>query len=145
MKGTETEKISAVSINHHFLYGENSNEPNIGGPLDKRLGTSLRTRLCETCGQNMTDCPGHFGNIRLTLPVFHVGFFKQTLNILQTICKSCSALQLKLTDRERMLGKSFKNIIDECRKMKHCYLCGSYNGTVRERPGEKLKIVHDKF
>jgi hypothetical protein len=50
MKGSETEKISAVSINHHFLYGENSQEPNIGGPLDKRLGTSLRTRLCETCG-----------------------------------------------------------------------------------------------
>jgi DNA-directed RNA polymerase III subunit RPC1 len=30
----------------------------------------------------MTDCPGHFGFLKLALPVFHVGFFKHTVSIL---------------------------------------------------------------
>ena len=33
------------------------------------------------------DCAGHMAYIRLVLPVFHVGYFKQTITILQDICK----------------------------------------------------------
>ena len=35
----------------------------------------------------MRECMGHFGHIELELPVFHIGYFKATLNILQRICK----------------------------------------------------------
>lgn len=42
---------------------------------------------CTTCGQDLTDCPGHFGYIRLALPIFHVGYFNEIINILQCICK----------------------------------------------------------
>ena len=35
----------------------------------------------------MSDCVGHFGYIKLALPVFHIGFFKHVLSILQVICK----------------------------------------------------------
>jgi DNA-directed RNA polymerase III subunit RPC1 len=35
----------------------------------------------------MADCAGHFGHVTLELPVFHVGFFKAVISILQKICK----------------------------------------------------------
>jgi DNA-directed RNA polymerase III subunit RPC1 len=59
----------------------------INGPLDGRMGLSKKGGLCETCGQDMTDCVGHFGHVRLPLPVFHVGYFKMIITILQEICK----------------------------------------------------------
>ena len=33
--------------------------------------------------KRLTDCAGHFGYIQLELPVFHAGYFKHTLTILQ--------------------------------------------------------------
>jgi len=54
----------------------------IGGPLDARLGTSEKSQTCSSCNGNMTDCPGHFGHLKLNLPVFHIGFFKHTVSIL---------------------------------------------------------------
>jgi DNA-directed RNA polymerase III subunit RPC1 len=39
----------------------------------------------------MADCAGHFGYIKLVLPVFHIGYFKAIIAILQEICKVCYA------------------------------------------------------
>jgi DNA-directed RNA polymerase II subunit RPB1 len=46
-----------------------------GGLLDARMGTVDRNFKCQTCGENMTDCPGHFGHIELSKPVYHAGKF----------------------------------------------------------------------
>jgi DNA-directed RNA polymerase III subunit RPC1 len=43
---------------------------------------SDKGKICETCNKTQEFCPGHFGYVQLELPVFHVGFFKQTVNIL---------------------------------------------------------------
>ena len=50
--------------------------------------------MCETCGQKLADCVGHFGYIRLVKPVFHIGYFRNMVQILQCICKKCSAVLL---------------------------------------------------
>lgn len=50
-------------------------------------GTTNKDSTCETCGKKVTDCVGHYGFIDLELPVFHVGFFRATINVLQSICK----------------------------------------------------------
>lgn len=42
---------------------------------------------CLTCNSEMMDCVGHFGFIRLALPLYHVGYFNEIINILQCICK----------------------------------------------------------
>lgn len=57
------------------------------GPLDKRLGISDKRSKCETCGEHLQTCNGHFGHVKLVLPCFHVGYFKKTIQILQSICK----------------------------------------------------------
>lgn len=36
-------------------------------------------------------------------------------------------------------------MIDECKKMRQCVHCGTFNGIVKKKPSENLKIVHDKF
>ena len=47
----------------------------------------MKDRSCETCGKALADCVGHYGYLDLELPIFHVGFFRSTIVILQTICK----------------------------------------------------------
>jgi len=42
---------------------------------------------CETCGLKQQDCIGHFAHIKLCLPVFHIGYFRSSIVILQCICK----------------------------------------------------------
>ena len=74
------------------IYHPYTNPPQVfeGGPLDLRLGISEKGKECKTCQKSLEVCPGHFGYIELELPVFHVGYFKQTVNILQSICKVSS-------------------------------------------------------
>ena len=69
--------------------------PRVNGPLDGRMGISNKTGLCDTCGQSLQLCNGHFGHVRLALPVFHIGYFKMVITILQEICKVQLAPELK--------------------------------------------------
>lgn len=50
-------------------------------------GTSDKASICETCGCKLVDCIGHFGFIQLELPVFHIGYFKHIMFLLNVICK----------------------------------------------------------
>ena len=50
-------------------------------------GISQKDASCETCGKALADCIGHYGYIDLELPVFHVGYFRNIIIILQNICK----------------------------------------------------------
>lgn len=42
--------------------------------------------------QPLQLCTGHFGHIRLPLPVFHIGYLRFIQMILQNICKVCYTL-----------------------------------------------------
>lgn len=53
----------------------------------KEQGTSVKKDTCDTCGLSQIDCVGHFGYVKLVLPVFHAGYFRHIINILQDICK----------------------------------------------------------
>ena len=62
------------------------------GLLDLRLGISEKSKICGTCSQKLIECPGHCGYIKLALPIFHIGYFKHILTVLQIICKKCAKL-----------------------------------------------------
>lgn len=98
--------------------------PHPNGVLDRRLGVSSKLMpgppgrgmvqsVCETCGEKLADCAGHFGYIKLELPVFHIGYFKNTLQILQSMCKSCA--RLLLPDEERLQVRSTHGDSKSCR------------------------------
>ncbi|ESN92211.1 hypothetical protein HELRODRAFT_103917 [Helobdella robusta] len=66
--------------------------PKLGGLMDPRQGVVDRTSRCLTCAGNMAECPGHFGHIELSKPVFHVPFITKIIKILRCVCYYCSRL-----------------------------------------------------
>ena len=71
---------------------EENGTPSVGGINDLRMGTTDKKLRCATCRCNYIDCPGHFGYISLFKPVFHVGYIKECVQVLQLVCKYCSRL-----------------------------------------------------
>jgi DNA-directed RNA polymerase III subunit RPC1 len=134
------------------------------GVLDKRLGTNSKESPCQTCGKNINSCVGHFGYVDLELPVFHVGYFRSIICILQTICKHCARVLLPEADktqyRIRLSNENLsymtkrairKKIIDKCKKLTKCPHCKETNGFVKKMTASKgstggsvLKIMCEK-
>ncbi|KAN0062318.1 DNA-directed RNA polymerase III subunit C1 (rpo31) [Thecaphora frezii] len=150
--------MSEIEVTTRDLYtiGEAERKPVANGVLDRRLGISDKNSLCETCHLKMADCVGHYGYIKLVLPVFHVGFFKHIVGILQSICKNCAHVLLDESDRRKYLRRfrrpnlenlqrtrTFKEVNTRARKVLYCPKCGYTNGTVKKQG--QLKIVHEKF
>lgn len=65
--------MSVAKIEYPELYDEGTQKPRNGGLLDPRMGTIDRNYKCQTCGEGMAECPGHFGHIELAKPVYHIG------------------------------------------------------------------------
>ena len=75
----------------------------LGGLMDPRQGVIDRTSRCHTCAGNMNECPGHFGHIDLSKPVYHIGFVQKTMKILRCVCFYCS--KLKVRERPKLFHK----------------------------------------
>ena len=152
----EITKLAEFQAVNRELYKIPAQEPVRFGCLDRRLGTSDKSAACETCGSKLADCPGHFAYIKLELPVFHIGYFKQLLTLLNMICKSCSRILMDNNEREACLRMQnaagtdflqkktyFKRLADKCKKVSACPHCGELNGLVK-KAGSALKIVHER-
>jgi len=61
---------------------------------DLRLGNISREHRCTTCECDGNECCGHFGHIELAQPLFHLGFMSIVVQILRSICFSCSRLKI---------------------------------------------------
>lgn len=82
--------FSQVEIVHHELFDKNV--PKVGGLNDLRMGTIDKQYLCKTCNGDVLVCPGHFGHIELTEPIFHISYMKIIHKILSCICFHCHNL-----------------------------------------------------
>ncbi|ODV93801.1 hypothetical protein PACTADRAFT_51550 [Pachysolen tannophilus NRRL Y-2460] len=154
---------SEIEISTRDLYDlEQGRIPRASGALDTRMGISSNSSECSTCHGNLASCHGHFGHIKLALPVFHIGYFKAIIQVLQSICKSCSCILLdehsrrSFADELRKPGidnlrrmKILKRILDQCKKQRRCFKCGGLNGVVKKAASGSstaaLKIIHDSF
>lgn len=111
---------------------------------------------------------GHYGYIKLTLPVFHIGYFRPTINMLSCICKvsrlrkdrtdvqTCARILLTPAERATYLTRfrrpgleslqrqsALKAVINQCKKCVICPYCGQANGVVKK--SGPLKISHEAF
>ena len=121
----------------------------------------------------MIDCVGHFGHIDLEVPVFHIGFFRLTIKLLQCICKvscfqnticNCIVLQecactlvtgpmkqkfmaqITSPNLDYLRRKALhKKIVDTSKKVSRCPECGAQNGVVKKASGSVMKIAHAKI
>ncbi|KAJ3332219.1 hypothetical protein HDU76_000926 [Blyttiomyces sp. JEL0837] len=137
----DVKKLSVVELYERNLYdlSKPNRPPMRYGVLDRRL-----------------DCVGHFGVVRLTLPVFHIGYFKLMITVLQNICKTCSCLLVDEAPKRTFLKRLRNPAIDglqrkeilkalnnACKKVSKCPHCESINGTVKKVGA--LKVIHEKF
>eukprot|EP00915_Cephaloidophora_sp_WS-2016_P004808 GHVH01006418.1.p1 GENE.GHVH01006418.1~~GHVH01006418.1.p1 ORF type:complete len:1719 (+),score=244.51 GHVH01006418.1:99-5255(+) len=134
-------------------------QPVPNGVLDKRFGCRrMAEQVCVNCGLDYVHCPGHWGNLKLAYPVFHIGYFKWLLRILYCICKSCSRLLLDDDQKDAFLRAMtratkggdtvskkniFSKIVEACKKKRACLYdnCLSPQGTV----AKKQKAQLDQF
>eukprot|EP01035_Chromulina_nebulosa_P016810 gene16810-22294_t len=165
LRSDEIQKISELQVTSRDVYQMLPQRmPAQQGCIDPRLGVSDKVSLCKTCRKKLADCAGHFGYIQLELPVFHIGYLRHTLTILQCICKRCSRILLPLgngsTDRQAILKRLkrsniknedaltksniFKKVIEICKRNTICSYCNYANGTVK-KVGGSFKIVHEKY
>ena len=157
LSSSDISKLSTIECVNRELYDINKN-PVPYGPIDYHLGVNQKNIICPTCNKKLENCPGHFGFIRLNLPIFHIGFFKSIIEILKIICKNCSRVILNNEDRNRFRNnlnkrnrlssiqrkKIFKEIIKSCNKIKICPFCGSFNGDVKHLTRlDPTNIVHE--
>ncbi|KAL5530725.1 RPO31 [Sanghuangporus sanghuang] len=149
-------KLSEFQVTHRDLYTPVDRIPVKNGVLDRRLGTTEKSAFCETCGLSSADCVGHYAYIKLALPVFHVGYLKHIVTVLQCICKTCARVLLDEPERRTFLKRFrrphleniqrmslVKAVNAAARKVIYCPYCASINGTVKKVGA--IKIVHDKF
>jgi DNA-directed RNA polymerase II subunit RPB1 len=80
----ETKNMSVCHIEYPETMDEQRQRPREKGLNDPKLGSIDRAYRCATCGENMTECPGHFGHIELAVPVFHPGKYSRRIIVLLT-------------------------------------------------------------
>jgi DNA-directed RNA polymerase subunit A' len=143
----EIRKMSAARIITADTYDEDG-LPIPSGLMDQRLGTIEPGQRCQTCGNLVSNCMGHFGHIELARPVIHVGYAKKVLKVLRSICPECSRLMLTEEEKERFRKEqqihrkifsegdedSTKLVFKRARKSKVCPYCGA----------KKKKIIIEK-
>ncbi|XP_072929646.1 DNA-directed RNA polymerase III subunit RPC1 [Epargyreus clarus] len=155
----DIQKAAHIQVITKNLYAQDGQRvPAKYGVLDRRMGTNQKDANCETCGLGLSECVGHYGYIDLALPVFHVGYFRSIITILQTICKECAKVMLP-----EILKKSFRRkfmnpdisylhkktlraaVLKKAKSCTKCPHCESLNGIVKKSPAGILKIIHDKY
>ncbi|MHA2232661.1 MAG: DNA-directed RNA polymerase subunit A', partial [Candidatus Hodarchaeales archaeon] len=143
----EIRRMAVARILTADTYAEDGS-PIESGLMDRRLGTIEPGQRCRTCGNQVGDCPGHFGIIELARPVVMVGFAKIVHRLLRCTCRSCSRILLTeeeyndyLSDIKSTLDRGsnipqevVKQVVKDARKKTKCPWCET----------EQFKIKFDK-
>ena len=158
MSPTEIGKCGVFHVFERNLYQMPQRVPLPNGILDPRMGTTDKKGAeCATCKGKLIDCAGHFGYVKLEMPVFHIGYFKNVIAILQQVCKTCSRVMVPEEEKQQYLRRFrsprleivprralSKKLAEKCKRCRSCPHCGAANGVVK-RAGASLKIVHEKY
>jgi DNA-directed RNA polymerase II subunit RPB1 len=126
MSPEEIQKRSVAEIFKTDTY--NGNDPVLHGLFDPRMGVIDHNKVCPTCEQRNTFCPGHFGHINLAKPVFYVQFFGMVKNLLKCVCFRCSKLLVDpdsdevkaLMQKKISRQKRWEAVYKLCQRAKRC-------------------------
>lgn len=130
-----------------------SSGPVINGLFDPRMGVIERGPECATCENNHTMCPGHFGHIELTLPVFHLHLLQEyVMKLLPCICFRCSSLLVNKENKKllrelkgKKRKKRFKIIHNVSKRTQKNSLCCHNEGCRVIQPIKYTMLTSDKI
>jgi DNA-directed RNA polymerase beta' subunit len=123
------------------------NEPVANGLFDTRMGVIDNSRVCATCQQRNTFCPGHFGHITMVRPVFYVQFYDIVRKLLQCVCFRCSKclISMDAPDVRAVLSrkglshqKRWEAMSKLCQRVKRCGQ-DTHDGCGAKKPDKVLK------
>ena len=147
MSADEIRERSVAEILSTDTYA--GNEPIHGGLFDPRMGVTDHSKICTTCEQKNTFCPGHFGHIELAKPLFYIHFFDTIKKILKCVCFKCSKLLIdkdsvelkKILNKKISRQKKFDAIYKICskNKIKRCGNSKENNGCGAKQPSKITK------
>jgi len=86
-------KLAVIEVTKEQAY-DMDGYPIAGGIMDERLGVVDPGLRCKTCGLPPSQCPGHFGYIKLAKPVINVIFADYIYKILQSVCLKCYRVKI---------------------------------------------------
>jgi len=109
---------SVAEIHENEVY--RNGLPVHGGVNDPRLGPIDVRSLCESCGEGVKTCPGHWGHLTLARPMFHWGFMKATHNVLRAVCYYCSKL---LADPKDLKMHNAMKLVSRKKRLQAVMLC----------------------
>ena len=129
------------------------NEPTPNGLFDPRMGVIEHGKTCITCEQKNNFCPGHFGHIVLSKPMFYIQFFGMVRNLLKCVCFRCSKILIDTTteefkaiaEKKMSRQKRWEVMFEILGKNKKCIGpdgCGAKQPTTIQKEGI-LKLVMD--
>lgn len=125
------------------------NIPINNGPNDTRLGTTENNIICNTCYNNVRNCPGHFGNVDLNIPVKNPLFKDEIRQWLKIICFNCGSLIIDkkshishIEPRHRLreyvrLTRTEKNL--------NCHKCNETHPNIIKDPSSPVDIVAEYY
>jgi DNA-directed RNA polymerase II subunit RPB1 len=126
MSPEEILRMSVAEVTRTDTY--QVSEPVVNGLFDPRMGVLDHNKVCQTCEQKNTFCPGHFGHISLAKPVFYIQFFDTVKKILRCVCFRCSKLLVNpesdtikaIMSKKLSRQKRWELIYKMCSKIKRC-------------------------
>lgn len=114
----DIKQISVKKITEPRTF-EKANTMSPDGLYSPALGPTKRYDLCSTCGLSGYNCPGHYGHIELSVPVYHPMLVRVLYQIISKCCLECfrfrlpqASLKLFLSQLEA-LNNGFDHLIDE--------------------------------
>ncbi len=145
---TEIRKMAKTTVVTPQLY-DTDGSPVPGGPRDPHFGALEPGERCPVCGNDRTECPGHFGKIDLARPVIHPYYSEYIRDVLQTTCRSCGRIRIpqqrleyllaiyrRLRERWPKLARALeKQVKEEAAKRDECPHCGAKQVRIKfEKP-----------
>jgi DNA-directed RNA polymerase II subunit RPB1 len=104
--------------------GTKHSKPLKDGLNDSHMGSTAYSERCETCKNDKTLCPGHFGSISLNYPVLSPMFMKDIIKWLKIVCFNCGGLIIPYEKmpvrKENILGAFVKLAARPANKQIQC-------------------------
>lgn len=102
---------------------------NLSGPesvYDERMGVIENGKTCSSCGNINKNCPGHFGYIKMPVPLYHPMYFRNIVTYMNIFCSECSRLYVTKEHLEiEGLVKKFDKIVDFVTTVDSCSHCNA--------------------
>lgn len=131
----------------------NANDNGTGGLNDPRLGARDYNSICNTCHQDFTSCPNHYGRIKLPEPLVNPAWVEFVLRTLASVCNGCGSLlipkeSLRNTNSMNGLNRSkyiyveSKNLTCKRDNVSNCKACPPNPYFALKESKERFRIVY---